>query len=107
MTGPGEEFHGERRLEAAVLVEAWKDLHTPPWASSRGASKHRLREAAAAWIGSDSEAPWSYRWAARVLGYQPETLAQRMATRRPAKRGRRAPKRARRRPWIATGTPTP
>ncbi len=107
MTDRRVEAHGERRLVAAVLVEAWRDLHGGPFSSSWGPSRPRLRESAAAWIGSDSEAPWSYRWAARILGYQPDLLARRMATRRPAKRGRRAPKRRGRSPWIATGAPTP
>ena len=84
------ETASERRLVAAVLTEAWKDLHVASGAAALGASPEQLRELAAHWFQDGIDAPWSFRWCARSLGYDPDGLRARLLTVRPVKRYRRS-----------------
>ncbi|HET6807283.1 MAG TPA: hypothetical protein VFH59_17750 [Frateuria sp.] len=63
-----------RRLVAAVIVQAVEDvrrmekrLRADPQAKTKACERD-----AAAWLDSESTAPFSYRWCCGVLGVQPK-----------------------------------
>lgn len=63
---------GERRLWAAVLAMARRDLH------GRGRVGRRHRDEAMAWLVSTSTTPGSFRWVCQQLRIDPATTKRRM-----------------------------